>query len=597
MRERLSAIVTIVRLSVAADPWRCVLALVINVARTSSLLATAALLGATAQAVADGDTGRAVAAAALLGAVYLLKDASTVITFPLEMRTRETGGHALDVHLLQLMSSIPGIEHFERPEHADKVKLLDDARPQLANFVAVLVANAAQLVLLVGTGIVLARVSPWFLLLAVAGVPSLWAANRSTRLRLQVFEDLAEPGRVLDGLFDTMTTAEPSGEVRVFGLEPELRRRHLELCRTIDRSCNRLALRTQVVENAAWLVSGVALIGALGLLGHRALRGETTIGEVVVTVTLGNQVRLQLTQAERLSVWLIESLKAADHYAWIRHAAKASITRLTSVEPAEPPDRLVHGIELRNVTFRYPGTDTNVLHDIDVLLPAGATVAVVGDNGAGKSTLVKLLARLHEPTAGEILVDGRALAAIAAPAWRARTSAAFQDFMRPELHAQHVVGMGHLPEIDDPAAVTAALDRAAGVDVLASLPAGLETQVGRAFADGVELSGGEWQKLALGRGMMRQDPLLLLLDEPTSALDARTEHALFERFAGAARRVAARSGGITLLVSHRFSTVRMADLIIVVADNRIAEHGTHAELMSRAGLYAELFELQARAYR
>ena len=180
--------------------------------------------------------------------------------------------------------------------------------------------------------------------------------------------------------------------------------------------------------------------------------------------------------------------------------------------------------------------------------------------------------------------------------WRRRIATGFQDFARFEFVARRTVGVGELPLIDDQPAVEAALDRAHALDVVGRLESGLSTQLGKSYTDGTELSGGQWQKLALGRSMMRELPLLLILDEPTSALDAEAEHALFERYAEGARRVGRATGGITVLVSHRFSTVRMADIIVVVADGKVAEAGPHAQLMKNRGLYAELYDLQASAY-
>src|SRR5262249_50345806 len=233
-----------------------------------------------------------------------------------------------------------------------------------------------------------------------------------------------------------------------------------------------------------------------------------------------------------------------------------------------------------------------VLDGVDLLLPAGRTVAIVGENGAGKTTLVKLLCRFYEPTAGRITVDGVPLADVPVEAWRARASAGFQDFARLMLVARESIGVGDVARLAREAEILGALERAAAAELPASLPRGLDTQLGREFQDGVELSQGQWQQVALGRAMMRPAPLLLVLDEPTASLDAPTEHALFERFAGAARRAAAGSGAVTILVSHRFSTVRMADLILVVAGGRIAEAGDHATLVRQGGTYAQLYELQ-----
>jgi ATP-binding cassette subfamily B protein len=264
------------------------------------------------------------------------------------------------------------------------------------------------------------------------------------------------------------------------------------------------------------------------------------------------------------------------------------------------PDRLVDGIRLENVSFAYPGTNRLALQDITLHLPAGVVVAVVGENGAGKSTLVKLLAKMYEPTSGEILIDGRPLRRMSAASWRARLTGAFQDFFRFEFSAQHSVGLGDLPKLDDESAVIDAVRRAGAGDVVARLPEGLQSQLGPTWPGGQELSFGQWQKLALSRGYMRVLPLLMVLDEPTAALDAETEHELFERYAAAAHLEESAStdaGGITILVSHRFSTVRMADLIVVLYGSRLAEVGSHEELMQRDGPYAELYRIQAAAYQ
>src|SRR6185295_402663 len=210
-------------------------------------------------------------------------------------------------------------------------------------------------------------------------------------------------------------------------------------------------------------------------------------------------------------------------------------------------------------------------------------------------------ARMYEPTAGAITVDGAPLSRMAPAAWRARLAGAFQDFFRFELRARHTVGVGDLPRLDDAPAIDAAVERAGATDVVAHLARGLDTQLGPTWPDGVDVSFGQWQKLALARGFMRDEPLLLVLDEPTAALDAETEHALFERYAAAVRsRDPARgdgSGRITLLVSHRFSTVRMADLIIVLDGAKLVEFGSHDDLLARGGHYAELYNIQAAAYR
>jgi ATP-binding cassette subfamily B protein len=287
------------------------------------------------------------------------------------------------------------------------------------------------------------------------------------------------------------------------------------------------------------------------------------------------------------------TVKAYTRLAWLRDL----IRRLYPArdEPVPVPPVLREGIAFAGVEFSYPGTEAFALRAVDLHLPAGTTVALVGENGAGKSTLIKLLCRMYEPTAGAITVDGADLRGLPLEEWRRRIAAGFQDFLRLVFPLRQAVGLGDLNRIDDEAAIRDALARADASDLADALPAGLDTPLGRTL-DGAELSGGQWQKVALARAMMRDRPLLLLLDEPTSALDAHAEHALFERYADSAREVARATGGIAVFVSHRFSTVRMADTIVVIDDGRIVEQGTHAELIESNGVYAELFHLQASAF-
>ena len=260
------------------------------------------------------------------------------------------------------------------------------------------------------------------------------------------------------------------------------------------------------------------------------------------------------------------------------------------------PRRLDQGIRLEDVSFSYPGSAEPVLSGVCLDIPAGQTLALVGENGAGKSTLVKLLCGLYQPTSGRILVDGADLADVDPEQWRARVATLFQDFTKIELTLGESIGHGDIARIADPSAMEAAVSQARAERVLRSVAGGLDGYVGRAYDHGAELSGGQWQTIGLARSLMRRSPLLLVLDEPAAALDASAEHELFERYASSAGRAGQEHGGVTVLVSHRFSTVLMADRIAVLEQGRLAEFGSHRELMSEGGLYAELFALQARAY-
>jgi ATP-binding cassette subfamily B protein len=318
-------------------------------------------------------------------------------------------------------------------------------------------------------------------------------------------------------------------------------------------------------------------------------------GDVLLVLAAGSR----LSQYVSATVGEIGFLRGfwmhgSQRLAWLEDYA-ASFTAKAD-QPVPPVVR--QGIRLEHVSFAYPGTSRLVLDDVSLSLPAGSVVAIVGENGAGKTTLVKLLAKMYEPNSGSIVVDDTSLARVPAADWRSRLAGAFQDFYRFEFRARHTVGLGDVPRLNDEHAVVTAVDRAGASDVISQLPSGLDTQLGPTWPGGVDVSFGQWQKLALGRGFMREHPLLLVLDEPTAALDAETEHALFEHYAAAARSGGDKDNGrITILVSHRFSTVRMADLIVVLDGAKLVEFGTHAELMAKRGQYAELYAIQAASYQ
>jgi len=398
-------------------------------------------------------------------------------------------------------------------------------------------------------------------------------------------------------LLDLATEPGPAKEVRLYGLGTQLLDRRKALFDSLERARVQQATRNALRTSLGWAFFAASYCAAVFAAVRLAQHGHATVGAVVLVLSIGSQLSAQLNELAFCIAWFVRTHRAVGRLLWFGDYARSAHAELAPAQPEHVPSRLQDGIRVEGVAFAYPGTERPVLEHVDLVLEPGTTVAIVGENGAGKTTLVKLLARLYEPTAGRILVDGVDLRRFDVDAWRARVSAGFQDFGRFQFVARESVGIGDLPAADSEARVLAALERAAAADVPAGLPAGLATQLGREFDGGVDLSLGQWQKVALGRAMMRRQPLLLILDEPTASLDAPTEHALFERFAEAARGAAEQSGAVTVLVSHRFSTVRTADLIVVFADGRISERGSHDELMQRGGTYAELYELQAGAYR
>jgi len=525
------------------------------------------------------------------GLALLAGSSVTRMQFPL----KENTGLYLDRRIVTVVAGIATIEHHERPVYLDRLDVLRREMPVLS-FAGIQTAGALALVVqTTATGILLATVNPLLLALPLFAIPSLWAGGKAERIRQGALDATADRSRRARQFFELATSPGAGKELRIFGVGDELRRRHAADWTEVDRLLDVAARQGLVWAAVGWAIFSAGYGAAIALVVGQAIAGRAGAGDVVLALALVAQVNGQVNAAVGTVSEAVRTVKVADRYLWLSDYAAGSRIGVDDALPA--PETLVEGINLRGVAFRYPDTDVDVLAGFDLWLPAGATVAVVGDNGAGKSTLVKLLCRFYEPSQGSITVDGIDLRRIDVIGWRQRISAGFQDFTRFELRAGQAVGIGDLRYIDQPAAVATALDRAASAEIVATLPDGLETQLGASFDSGIDLSGGQWQKLALARAMMRPAPLLLVLDEPTAALDAETEHSLFARYASAAAVSAAGNGAITVMVSHRFSTVRMADIIVVVDGGRIVGVGSHEELTAAGGLYSELYELQARGYR
>jgi len=521
------------------------------------------------------------------GATWLLRTVSTRV----QRRFRDKVTIALEAHVARLQASIATIAHQERPEYLDRLSMLRNQVFVLDHMYMSLFSTLGWILRLGVTMALLASIHPVLLLLAVFAVPTVLTSTWRPEVERSAQERGAQANRLARHLFLLATTAPPAKEVRVTGIGERL---VTERRAAWERWYGPVAAARRdsgLWHALAWAVFGLAYVGAV----------------VFVSSGLGapaSAVLLLLAAGARLSAYIGATvgeigflrgfwMDGSRRLAWLEDYA----TSVAAAGDLPVPGALRSGIKLDRVSFAYPGTSKLALDDVSLSLPAGAVVAIVGENGAGKTTLVKLLAKMYEPSSGSILVDQRPLARFPAGEWRSRLAGAFQDFFRFEFHAKHTVGLGDVPRLEDRQAVVAAVDRAGAGDVVARLASGLDTQLGASWPCGVELSFGQWQKLALARGFMRNEPLLLILDEPTAALDAETEHSLFERYTAAARGVDRNNAGrITILVSHRFSTVRMADLIVVIDGARLVEVGTHQELMAKKGQYSELYSIQAAAY-
>jgi ATP-binding cassette subfamily B protein len=542
------------------------------------------------EGVMRSDRRVVLASALALGVSATLTWFLTTVSTRAQRRFRDKVTIALEAHVARLQAGIVTIAHQEKPEYLDRLSVLRNQVFVLDHMYMSVFSTLGWILRLVVAIGLLVGVHPALALLALFALPTLATSTWRPAIERAAEQRRASSLRLATHLFTTATTAASGKEVRVTGIGPRLvgdRRRAWEwwygpvaAARTTSAHWHALA----------WAVFGAAYVGAVALVSAW-LRAPA--GDVLLVLATGGRLAAYVgaTVGEigfLRGIWMDGSQRLA----WLEDYAAS----LTAAADQAAPTELREGLRLEGVSFAYPGTQRLVLDSVSLSLPAGSVVALVGENGAGKTTLVKLLCKLYEPSAGRILVDGVELGRVHAEEWRGRLAGAFQDFFRFELPARQSVGVGDVARVDDAAAVATAVGRAGAEDVVARLPAGLDTQLGPTWPGGVEVSFGQWQKLALARGFMRRAPALLVLDEPTAALDAETEHALFERYAAAAR---AGDGGpaITILVSHRFSTVRMADLIVVLEGARVAQVGSHEALMAAGGPYAELYRIQAAAYR
>ena len=506
----------------------------------------------------------------------------------------ERVGFWFDTEVSRLTSSITTLDHLQTPEYLDKAQTLRDHQG-LLGFAFNSVLNTLRMSVTAGGTLVLALTAdPRMVLVILAGIPAVLSTRWTTKWQTATDEASGEPSRRTKHLLDLASTATPGAEVRVFGLQTWLRDATGAATRQWLDLRVALAKKSTLVETACTLFFFTAASLVLIWVLRDAINGTVAIADFVLAATLVTRLQDVTNMMQWAVRMLVRVSKDGNRFIWLRDYSNTEVARHAG--SLTPPARLGRGISTLNLGYTYPGADKPTLTDVSLELPAGSVVAVVGENGAGKSTLVGLLTGMLRPTEGQVLVDGVDMREFDHDQWRARMSGAFQDYAKLEFQAQESIGVGDLPDVSSDAAVHEALWEASATDLLRALPQGLDTQLGTTWPGGVELSGGQWQRIAIARGMMRDTPLLLVLDEPTAALDAGTEHALFERYADAARKTGGR-GGVTLLVTHRFSTVASADLVVVLENGRVAEVGTHAELYASGGHYSELYELQARGYR
>ena len=447
---------------------------------------------------------------------------------------------------------------------------------------------AQQLITLISLVVLLVGFSPWLAVVVIlAAVPNFLSNSRFAEMAFRALTHRAPEARLLSYIENLLTSNETVKEIKLFGLGESLKQRYEDLFTQFLEEDTSIARRNTYASLAWGMLSNLAYYGSYIWVIVRTITRAITLGDMTMFLSV-------FRQSQRAVQMLLENFSRL----YENNLYLDNLLDFLKIEPAlEIPENgkiapapILEGVRFENVSFKYPGSEKFVLKNVNLFIKPGESIALVGLNGAGKTTLIKLLTRLYDPTEGRITLDGTDLRDFDLQSLHQRFGVIFQDFVRYQFSVKENIGFGQVEELENQERIEVAADKGGATEVIAELPEGYETVLGRRWNRGHELSGGQWQKIALSRAFMRKAEVLIL-DEPTSALDAEAEYEIFLRFRELMQ------GRVAVLISHRFSTVRMADRIVVLSEGRIIELGSHEELMARNQSYAHLFNLQAEGYR
>lgn len=496
-------------------------------------------------------------------------------------------GQRVNVMILEKALTLQ-LAHFEDSEFYDKLtqaRREASSRPlSLVNRTFGLVQNAISLS---SFAALLFVFSPWAVLILIgAGLPSFFAEAKFSGDAFKLFRWRSPDTRMQMYLESVIAREDGVKEVKLFQLGPRLLQRYSDIFKKLFVEDRRLTLRRDAWGFILGLVSTAAFYGAYVWIVLSTINGEITLGAMTMYLVLFKQGQSAVAAIlTSISGMYEDNLYLSNLYEYLEQPVPG---RVGDAVTGSDPSR---GLEFEDVSFSYPGTTGKALSNVSLQIRPGESLALVGENGSGKTTLIKLLTRLYEPTAGRILLDGISLQDWDVDALRQRIGVIFQDFGRYQFSVGANIGAGDVRHMDDADRWAKAAETGMASSFIEEMPDGYETQLGRWFKGGRELSGGQWQKIALSRAFMRSDADILVLDEPTAAMDAPSEAAIFDHFR------AESDNKMTILISHRFSTVRAADQIIVIHDGEIVERGNHESLLASNGQYASLFKLQAKGYQ
>ncbi len=538
-------------------------------------------------AAATPDTRQVIGYVVLEAAIVALLAASQRGISASESLLRAQLGHRVNVMILEKALTLP-LKSFEDSEFYDKLtRARREASSRPLSLVKRTFGLAQNGISLISYAVLLLGFSPWaVVILILAGLPSFFAEAKFSGDAFRLFR-WRSPDSRMQMYLETLIAREDSvKEVKLFQLGPRFLDRYRDIFRRLFREDRRLTLRRDGWGFVLGLVSTAAFYGAYVWIVLATIGGEISLGAMTMYLMLFRQGQTAVAASlSAISGMYEDNLYLSNLYEYLSYPVPAE-----SGEASHGPEP-ARGLEFDNVSFRYPGSDELALKNVSLTIRPGQSLALVGENGSGKTTLIKLLTRLYSPTEGRILLDGLDLEDWDLAALHRRVGVIFQDFGRYQFSVGENIGAGDVRYIEDEGRWREAADTGMAAPFIESMPDGYHTQLGRWFQGGRELSGGQWQKIALSRAFMRSEADILILDEPTAAMDAASEAAIFDHFQSASR------DKITILISHRFSTVRAANQIIVIQDGTIVEEGDHDSLMAQNGQYAHLFNLQARGYQ
>ena len=484
-------------------------------------------------------------------------------------------------------SSQLSMAQLEDPVFYDKLERARTQTSQRVGLMSNVLGQAENLISMISLIAGLIYLAPILIIILILSIiPSFINEARFSSTRYSVARSWTSERRELDYLRFIGANNQTAKEVKLFGLTDFIAERFKRVSHEYYQINKGLSVRQSLYGSLFNVLGVLSYYGAYVYIILRVIAGVISIGELTFLSGSFNRLRNNLQGFFSRFTRISESaLYLQDYFDFLDLKIEQTTEKKTPL-----PDKIIEGFELRNVHFTYPGSREEVLKGVSFKLKAGEKMAFVGQNGAGKTTLIKLILRFYEPSKGEILLDGININKFDVDAYRKRFGVIFQDFFKYEFTVRENIGVGNIEKVKDDEVIKDAAARSLADEVIQQMYSGLEQQLGRRFSDGQELSGGQWQKIALARAYMK-DADVMVLDEPTSALDAQAEYDVFERFIGLTE------GKTSIIISHRFSTVRMADRILVLKDGKVLELGTHEELMENPKLYAKLFKLQAAGYQ